>query len=95
LSYRILFFDSSDFWEGCGKFTAGLLRNRRRWIWQRSEPLPPPEHFENEGWSSGIRFFLFVLVSVGSAYGVYHELSVEQMNTLPSPTLWGHPGLGC
>src|SRR5258706_14683273 len=61
LSYRILFYDSSDFWDGCGKFTAGLLRSRRRWIWERDEPPSPPEYFEDESWSCGIRFFFLWL----------------------------------
>jgi len=74
VSYRVLFYDSDDFWEGCGKFTGGLLRSRRRWIWQKSEPPPPPEFFEDESWSSGIRFFLFLAVSFGSGYFTYYQL---------------------
>jgi hypothetical protein len=74
LSYRVLFYDSNDFWEGCDKFTAGLLRSRHRWIWQRGEPTSPPDHFENESWSGGIRFFLFVAVSLGRGYLAYYQL---------------------
>src|SRR5712691_1124138 len=74
LSYRILFYDSSDFWDGCGKFTAGLLRRRRRWIWERDDPPSPPEYFEDESWSCGIRFFLFVAASCGSGYFAYYQL---------------------
>lgn len=74
LSYRVLFYDSSDFWDGCGKFTAGLLRRRRRWIWQRDEPPPSPGSFEDESWSSGIRFLLFVAATFGCGYFAYHQL---------------------
>jgi len=71
LSYRILFYDSGDFWQGFDKFTAS---RRRRWIWQRGDPPPPPEDFEDEGWSSGIRFFLFLAVSFSSGYFAYYQL---------------------
>jgi hypothetical protein len=74
LSYRVLFYDSGDFSEGCGKLTAGFLRRRHRWLWQRDDPPPPPEHFEHESWSSGIRFLLFLAVSFGSGYFTYYQL---------------------
>ncbi len=74
LAYRVLFYDSGDFFDGCCKFTFGLLRSRRRGIWQRSDPPLSPEQFEDEGWSSGIRFLLFVAVAVGCGYFAYHEL---------------------
>jgi hypothetical protein len=74
LSYRILFYDVGDFLEGCGKFTRGLMvflfargyRHRR---------IPPPsaEDLEDEGWSSGIRFFLFLALSCGCGYFTYYE----------------------
>ena len=75
LWYRVLFYDSSDFWEGWGKFAAALVRGGRRAIWRGPLPSPPPaEHFEDESWSSGIRFLLFVAASVGCGYIAYHEL---------------------
>jgi hypothetical protein len=70
LWYRVLFYDSSDFWQGCGKFTAGLWRGRGR----PPAPPPPPEYFEDEGWSSGFRFLLFAATSFGCGYLVYCEL---------------------
>ena len=73
ISYRILFYDFSDFWDGCGKFTGLFVR--RRWIWPRRNSWPPPpEYFEDEGWSSGIRFTLFLALSIGSGYLIYYEL---------------------
>lgn len=74
LWYRVLFYDSNDFWNGCGKFTANLLRNRRRGIWQPPAPPSAPEYFEDEGWSSGLRFLLFVAASFGCGYLAYYEL---------------------
>jgi hypothetical protein len=74
LSYPVFFYDSGDFWDGCGKFTAGLLRRRSRWIWQRDDPPAPPERFEDESWSSGLRFFLFVAASFGGGYFTYYQL---------------------
>jgi hypothetical protein len=71
LAYHVLFYDFNDFCQGFGKFTA---RRRRRAMWQHSDPPPPPEHFEEEGWSSGIRFFLFLVVSIGCGYFAYYEL---------------------
>ncbi len=69
LWYRVLFYDSTDFWSGCYKFAAGLGRRRRQ-----PEPPPPPEHFEDEGWSSGFRFLIFVAALFGCGYLVYYEL---------------------
>jgi len=75
LAYRILFYDSSDFWDGCGKLTQGLFRRRRRyWPKDALPPLAGPEDFEAESWSSGIRFFLFLAVSIGSGCLTYYEL---------------------
>jgi hypothetical protein len=67
--YRVLFYDFSDFWQGSGKFMS-LFRGRR----SRPAPPLPPEYFEDEGWSSGLRFFLFVAASFGGGYLVYYEL---------------------
>ncbi len=76
IAYRILFYDSSDFWQGCGKFTFGILDTPRRgkWIWQSTGQQPSAEDLEDEGWSSGIRFFLFLALSCGSGYFTYYEL---------------------
>jgi hypothetical protein len=74
VSYRILFYDSGDFWDGCYKVTR-LFKRHPRWIWQRSTPPPPPEHFEDESWWSGIRFFAFLAVSCGVGYFVYSQLN--------------------
>jgi hypothetical protein len=73
LGYRILFYDLSDFWDGCRKF-ASLFARRQRWFPGRDPSHPPPEYFEDEGWSSGIRFALFLALSIGSGYLLYHEL---------------------
>ncbi len=73
LSYRILFYDSGDFWDGCYKFTD-LFKRHPRWIWQRDTPPPPPEYFEDDSWSSGIRFFAFVALSSGVGYLAYWQL---------------------
>jgi len=62
--YRVLFYDFSDFLEGCGKF----LSRRSRW------QSYTPKYFEDEGWSSGIRFFIFLALSCGSGYLTYYEL---------------------
>jgi len=64
VSYQILFYDHGDFWLGCGKFLSRMSR-------RRGPADMTPEHFEDEGWSSGIRFFLFLAVSLGSAYCAY------------------------
>lgn len=75
LAYRILFYDSGDFWDGCAKFGTLFFRRRRRY-WP-SEALPPPakpEDFEDESWSSGIRFLVFLAASLGSGYFAYQEL---------------------
>ena len=73
VAYRILFYDAGDFWEGFDKFITGLGR-RGNWKWPRNDPPPTPEQFEDESWSSGIRFFLFVAVSFGSGYFAYYQL---------------------
>jgi len=74
LGYRMLFYDASDFWEGCGKFVC-CFSKMKRGLWSRQGPWPPPpEYFEDEGWSSGIRFALFLTLSLGSGFLVYHEL---------------------
>jgi hypothetical protein len=73
LSYRVLFYDSDDFWDECGKCTVGLLTRPPRRMWRGPDPLPP-EHFEDESWSSGVRFLLFVVASAGLAYLAYYQL---------------------
>jgi hypothetical protein len=70
LWYRVLFYDSNDFWQGCGKFMSVLTRGRGR----RPARPHPPDYFEDEGWSSGFRFLLFAAASFGCGYLVYYEL---------------------
>jgi hypothetical protein len=62
VAYRILFYDFGDFMRGCGKF----LSRGRRW-----RGMSPPDDFEDEGWSNGIRFFLFLGLSAGGGYAAY------------------------
>ena len=66
---RVLFYDFSDFFEGCGKFLEKLVRGGRG----PSRPLTP-EYFEDEGWSNGIRFFLYLAFSCGGACLTYYAL---------------------
>ena len=73
-AYRILFYDSSDFWDGFIRFASCFARRRSRGIWQKGSPPPPPEYFEDESWSSGLRFFAFVVASCGSVWLAYHYL---------------------
>jgi hypothetical protein len=73
-AYRILFYDFSDFGDGIRKFVS-LFTRKHRWLRFGHDPLhPPPEYFEDESWSSGIRFALFLVLSIGSGYSFYHEL---------------------
>jgi len=74
LAYRVLFYDSSDFWDGFARFASCFGRRRRRWIWQKGIPPPPPEYFEDESWSGGLRFFAFAAASFGSVWLAYHYL---------------------
>ena len=69
LSYRILFYDSDDFCEGVVK-CLGKSRGRR----MISPKDPTPESFEDESWSSGFRFLLFVAVTLGSGCFAYYQL---------------------
>lgn len=74
LWYHVLFYDSSDFRQGCGKFAAGLGKRRQKAIWEQTDFQPTPERFEDEGWSGGIRFLVFLAASFGCGYLVYYEL---------------------
>lgn len=74
VAYRVLFYDSSDFWDGFSRFASWFGRRRCRWIWQKGDPPPPPEYFEDESWSSGLRFLVFVAASFGCAWFAYHYL---------------------
>ncbi len=74
IAYRVLFYDSGDFWDGFVRFATCFLYRRSSWIWQRNSQQPRPENFEDDSWSSGIRFGIFVLLAVGSGVLLYHEL---------------------
>ena len=74
LLYRVLFYDLADFLDGFIRlFTVFLVRTRRWPFAPRSKP-PTPEDFEDNSWSSGIRFFFFLALSVSSGYFTYSEL---------------------
>ena len=72
--YRILFYDLADFMDGFVRFFTIFLVRRRRWPFAPRSKLPTPEDFEDNSWSSGIRFFFFMALSVGSAYFTYSQL---------------------
>jgi len=73
LAYRLLFYDFGDFWNGCGKFSS-LFTRRRGWLRRQNNLHPPPEYFDDDSWSSGIRFCLFLALSFGGGYFIYYEL---------------------
>lgn len=77
--YYVLFYDREDFLEGLGKFTKWLIYSRRRTIVHRiihrNEPTPAnPADFEDEGWSSGIRFLLFLGLSIWAGFLTHNGL---------------------
>ena len=74
LLYRVLFYDLADFMDGVVRFFTVFLVRRRRWPFGPRSKLPTPEDFEDDSWSSGIRFFFFLALSVGSGYFTYTEL---------------------
>lgn len=60
LMYRVLFHDLSDFIDGFNRLiTRGPIK---------------PEDYEDPGWSSGIRFLLFVALTGGAAWFAYSQL---------------------
>ena len=63
LMYRLLFDDFGDFIHA-----VDLVISQRGW------PLPRQEDIEDEGWSIGFRFYLFMTVSVGGAFVAFHLL---------------------
>jgi hypothetical protein len=74
LLYRVLFYDLADFFDGFMKLSTVFLVRRRRWPFAPRSKVPTPEDFEDDSWSSGIRFFFFLAGSVGSGYFTYSEL---------------------
>jgi hypothetical protein len=71
VSYRLLFYDSSDFQEGLER----LDKDEDDWIWPRIKSQHSPEDFEDESWSSGIRAFIFLAVSIGCGILTYYGLN--------------------
>ena len=72
--YRVLFYDLADFMDGLIKLLTVFLVKRRQWPFAPWQKPIRPEDFEDEGWSSGIRFFSFLALSLGSAYYTYGAL---------------------
>lgn len=73
VSYRILFYDLSDFLDGLIKFFTAFLVRRRRWPFERIKS-PGPDESEDDGWSNGIRFFIFLALSGGAGYFAHSGL---------------------
>ncbi len=71
VAYRMLFYDLNDFGDGFIAFFTTFLR--RRWPYRPTKP-PAPEDFEDERWSSGLRFGLFLAVVVGAGVLTYNRL---------------------
>ena len=74
LLYRVLFYDFADLRDGCVKFFTFFLRGKRRGLFSRQIKPPTPEDFEDESWFSGVRFFLLLAFSIGSACLTYSGL---------------------
>src|SRR4051812_27156973 len=76
LLYYVLFYDLEDFLGGFGKFLKKLMHRRRRHtIFQRTDLTPAnPADFEEESWSSGIRFLIFLALSIWAGYLTYSGL---------------------
>jgi len=73
LSYRVLFYDLADFMDGFVKLST-VFFFQRRWPFARRSKGPTAEDFEDDGWSSGIRFLLFLALMIGSGYFAYSTL---------------------
>ena len=63
LMYRLLFDDFGEFIHA-----VDLVISQRGW------PLPRQEDIEDDGWTIGFRFYLFMIVSVGGAFVAFHLL---------------------
>ena len=63
LMYRLLFDDFGELIHA-----SGLVISQRGW------PLPPQEDIEDDGWTIGFRFYLFLAVSVGGAFAAFFFL---------------------
>jgi hypothetical protein len=68
VAYRFLFYGFGDFLDGFCRFLC-LRRSTNRY-----RHTPPPEYFEDDSWSSGLRFFLFLALSAGVGYFAYYVL---------------------
>jgi hypothetical protein len=66
LAYRILFSDFGDFLGGYDWFQ----KDNDRWVWQRPRIAAP----EDENWLGGIRFIVWLAVSVGCGWLCYELL---------------------
>jgi hypothetical protein len=75
LLYRALFYDLADFMDGFVRLFTLFLVERRQWPFAPWNKPTAPEDFEDEGWSSGIRFFVLLALSAGSAYCAYSILN--------------------
>jgi hypothetical protein len=70
ICYRVLFYDSNDFRDGLDR----LGKEEDQWIWRRNRTQQRSEDFEDESWSSGIRAFVFLAVSIGCGMLTYYGL---------------------
>src|SRR5438876_11037329 len=74
LLYRVLFYDLADFMDGVVRLSTVFLVRRRRWPFAPRSKPPTAKDLEDDSWSSGIRFFFFLVLSAGSGYLTYSEL---------------------
>lgn len=78
IAYRILFYDSSDFWDGFFFISKCFSRGRRfspgRYKWPKGGNRPAPEDLEDDSWSSALRFLLFLAVTIATGHYIYSEL---------------------
>ena len=74
LLYRTLFYDVADFLDGLITLFTIFLMEKRRWPFAPRHSSPTPEDFQDEGWSSGIRFLVLLALAAGSGYLVYIAL---------------------
>jgi len=77
LLYRVLFYDSADFVDGFVRLSTAFFFGRRGWPFAPRRKPPTAQDFEDDGWSSGIRFFFFLVLSAASAYFAYSELQTH------------------
>ena len=63
LLYRALFYDLADFMDGVVRLCKIFLVPRRRWPFAPRSKPPTAEDLEDGSWSSGIRFFFFLVLS--------------------------------